>query len=172
MGDPGSILGLGRSPGGGNGNPLQFSCLENSMDRGAWRATVLGVTEPDTTECLTLSLSYLRKENAVAPSCVMWDQKHPAWSTSAESTPLIILKVSPQSFLGMGLCYLLYTGKNQGTQLICDFSSHFLLFCSVPKGLLPGGSPFSGSWGWFSSWGCSPLICHVVHQILYSFMSK
>ena len=71
MGDPGSILGLGRSPGGGNGNPLQFSCLENSMDRGAWRATVLGVTEPDTTECLTLSLSYLRKENAVAPSCVM-----------------------------------------------------------------------------------------------------
>ena len=36
----GSILGLGRSPGGGNGNPLQYSCLENSMDRGAWWATV------------------------------------------------------------------------------------------------------------------------------------
>ena len=34
----GSILGLGRSPGGGNGNPLQYSCLGNSMDRGAWRA--------------------------------------------------------------------------------------------------------------------------------------
>ena len=36
----GWIPGLGRSPGGGNGNPLQYSCLENPMDRGAWRATV------------------------------------------------------------------------------------------------------------------------------------
>ena len=35
-GDPGSIPGLGRSPGEGNGNPLQYSCLENSMDKGAW----------------------------------------------------------------------------------------------------------------------------------------
>ena len=39
----GSILGLGRSPGEGNGNPLQYSCLENPMDRGAWRAIVHGV---------------------------------------------------------------------------------------------------------------------------------
>ena len=39
----GSIPGLGRSPGGGHGNPLQYSCLENSMDKGAWRATVHGV---------------------------------------------------------------------------------------------------------------------------------
>ena len=43
--DAGSIPRLGRSPGGGNGNPLQYSCLENPMDRGAWRATVHGVTE-------------------------------------------------------------------------------------------------------------------------------
>ena len=43
--DPGSIPGLGRSPGEGTGNPLQYSCLENSMDRGAWRARVHGVTE-------------------------------------------------------------------------------------------------------------------------------
>ena len=43
--DLGSILGLGRSPGGGHGNPLQYSCLENPMDRGAWRATVHGVTK-------------------------------------------------------------------------------------------------------------------------------
>ena len=40
----GLIPGLGRSPGVGNGNPLQYSCLENSMDRGAWRAMALGVT--------------------------------------------------------------------------------------------------------------------------------
>ena len=39
------ITALGRSPGVGNGNPLQYSCPENPMDGGAWRATVLGVTE-------------------------------------------------------------------------------------------------------------------------------
>ena len=44
-GDLGLIPGLGRSPGEGNGNPLQYSCLENFMDRGAWRATVHGVTK-------------------------------------------------------------------------------------------------------------------------------
>ena len=43
--DLGSIPGLGRSPGGGNGNPLQYSCLENPMDRGAWGATVHGASE-------------------------------------------------------------------------------------------------------------------------------
>ena len=42
--DGGLIPGLGRSPGIGNGNPLQYSCLENYMDRGAWRATVHRVT--------------------------------------------------------------------------------------------------------------------------------
>jgi len=41
-GDSGSIPGLGRSPGEGNGHPLQYSCLGNPMDRGAWRATVHG----------------------------------------------------------------------------------------------------------------------------------
>ena len=44
-GDPGSIPRLGRSPGEGNGNPLQYSCLENSMDGGAWWATVHGVAK-------------------------------------------------------------------------------------------------------------------------------
>ena len=38
-GDAGSVPGLGRSPGGGNGNPFQYSCLGNPMDRGAWKAT-------------------------------------------------------------------------------------------------------------------------------------
>jgi len=44
-GDQGSIPGLGRSPGEGNGNPLQYPCLENLMDRGAWWAAVRGVTK-------------------------------------------------------------------------------------------------------------------------------
>ena len=51
--DSGSIPGLERSHGERNGNPLQCSCLENSMDRGAWLATVQRVTKSDTTEQLT-----------------------------------------------------------------------------------------------------------------------
>ena len=47
-GDAGSIPELGRSPKKGTGHPLQYSCLENSMDRGAWRATVHGVTKSQT----------------------------------------------------------------------------------------------------------------------------
>ena len=48
--DMGLIPGLGRFPGGGNGNPFQYSCLENPMDRGAWRVTVHGIAESDMTE--------------------------------------------------------------------------------------------------------------------------
>ena len=47
-GDPGSIPGLGRYPGEGNGNPLQYSRLENPMDRGAWQATVQEITKSRT----------------------------------------------------------------------------------------------------------------------------
>ena len=55
-GDPGLIPGSERSPGEGNGNPLQYSCLENPIDRGAWWATVRGVTELDKTKRLTNQL--------------------------------------------------------------------------------------------------------------------
>ena len=48
--DEGSIPGLGRSPGEGNGNPLWYSCLENPTDRGAWQAAIQGLTESDLTE--------------------------------------------------------------------------------------------------------------------------
>ena len=48
MGDLGLIPRLGRFPGGGHGNPLQYSCLENPMDRGAWQATVHGVAKSQT----------------------------------------------------------------------------------------------------------------------------
>ena len=57
IGDMGSIPVSGRSPGGGHSNPLQYSCLENPMDRGAWRAySPKGHKESDVTEQLTLSV--------------------------------------------------------------------------------------------------------------------
>ena len=59
-GDLGSIPGSGRSPRKRNGSPPQYSCLENSMDRGAWWATVHGVTKSDRTEQLTLSSCILK----------------------------------------------------------------------------------------------------------------
>ena len=59
VGDLGSIPGPGTSPGGGNDNPLQHSCLENSMDRGAWRASLWGHKELNMTEWLTFSPSLM-----------------------------------------------------------------------------------------------------------------
>ena len=79
MGDLGSITVLGRSPGEGHGNPLQYSCLENPMDRGARWATVHGVAESDTTEPLSTAhilyyeLNYLGLVFCtLSVSCVEW----------------------------------------------------------------------------------------------------
>ena len=68
--DLGSIPGLGRSPGEVTGNPLHYSCLENSMDRGAWLVTVHGVTKSQTqlSDFTSLSLSMdIPGKNVVAP---------------------------------------------------------------------------------------------------------
>ena len=62
-GDQGSIPGLGRSPGAGNGNPLQYSCLENPMGRGAWPATVHEVAKSWTR--LSKFTSYLSGKKAL-----------------------------------------------------------------------------------------------------------
>ena len=61
--DVGSIPGLGRSPGVGNGNQLQYSSLRNAMDRGAWQATVHGVAKSwTTTECAQTIVNYTSKK--------------------------------------------------------------------------------------------------------------
>ena len=60
--DTGSIPGLGRSPGGGYGNPLQYSCLENPIDRGAWWATVHGVAKSQTGLSTAHSTSFTYKD--------------------------------------------------------------------------------------------------------------
>ena len=52
-GNQGSVLGLGRSPGEGKGNPIQYSCLKNSMDRGHWQATFHGLANSDMIELIT-----------------------------------------------------------------------------------------------------------------------
>ena len=70
-GDPGLIPGWGRSPGKGYSYPLQYSCLENYMDRGAWRATVHVVAESDTTEQQTLSL-FTSKLNIEPLEATFW----------------------------------------------------------------------------------------------------
>ena len=77
-GDPGPIPGLGRPHGEGNGNPLQYTCLENPMDRGAWRATVHGVarvghdiaTKPPTCEIQpqTHYLDLIKREHQINPN--------------------------------------------------------------------------------------------------------
>ena len=74
-GDLGSIPGLGRSPGEGNGNPLQFSCLENSMDGGAWWAIVHGVARSRTRLSdftFTFHFHALEKEMATHSSVLAW----------------------------------------------------------------------------------------------------
>ena len=63
VGDLGLIPGSGRSPGEGNGNSLQYSCLENPMYRAAWQASVHRIAESDTTEWLMLSLSRQRNKD-------------------------------------------------------------------------------------------------------------
>ena len=74
-GDQGSIPGLGRSPGEENGNPLQYSCLENPMDRGARRATVHEVAESDTTERLSTDTFTTQGEEPTNPATKRWSRK-------------------------------------------------------------------------------------------------
>ena len=70
----GSVPGLGRSPGGGHGNPLQYSCLVNPMDRGAWQATVHGVVR-----------SWTQLKRLSMHTCSKANQKNP---TSQKGSPL------------------------------------------------------------------------------------
>ena len=64
IGEAGLIPGLGRSPGGGQGNLLRYSCLENPMDRGDWRATVYRLAESGTTEAHSVGIFL---------PCAVWD---------------------------------------------------------------------------------------------------
>ena len=67
--DIGTLCGLGRSPGGGHANPLQYSCLENPMDRGAWQATVHGVAK-SWTQLKQLSMHHSVREHLLGTDWV------------------------------------------------------------------------------------------------------
>ena len=72
-GDPGLIPGLGRSPGEGNGNPLQYSCLENPTDGGAWQVAVHGVAKSRTRLSDFTSLHFLAQQEVPRSSCTFPD---------------------------------------------------------------------------------------------------
>ena len=93
--DSGLIPGSGRSPGGGHGNPLQYSCLENPMDRGAWRATVHGVTQSQT-QLKRLS-TYAQRGDRVKTE-IRWP------STSLQTSSLRIYEEIDVCFLSHPVC--------------------------------------------------------------------
>ena len=88
--DAGSIPGLGRPPGEGHGNPLQYSCLENSMDRGAWWATVLGVAQswtPLSTHAHTKNKPKGRGVRSRLPRCIVCTRLVNTWEFEESDTP-------------------------------------------------------------------------------------
>ena len=82
--DSGSIPGQGRSPGGGHGNPLQYSCLENPMDRGAWRATVHRVTRSWTRLKQLSTYAWVTNTNTL---------RGHMWETNSSTIPSVFIKI-------------------------------------------------------------------------------
>ena len=128
-------LGWEDSPGEGNGNPLQYSCLENPMDRGAWRATVNGITKSGTwlSTCAHPSLH-----------CLGWE-----WTRKASSQ----LKILSFYFhwTELNICFW-----QQGFSFQCLTSLRVSKFHGNPQWLRVHGA-FPGmcaGWGFFREWGC------------------
>ena len=81
MRDVGSILGWGKSPGGGHSNPLQYSCLENLIDRGAWQAAIQRVAQNHTQ---LSNLACIHAQCAKTPSEVVFEERCPGEAKSLE----------------------------------------------------------------------------------------
>ena len=93
----GSIPGLAISPGGGNGNPLQYSCLVNPMDGGAWWATFHGVEELDTTE----RLNHHTQTDCIRLSSKMWFFIHLALCPRSAYYPTTMRRINVQKWLNL-----------------------------------------------------------------------
>ena len=129
VGDLGSVPEWGRPPGGGNGNPLQYSGLENSMDRGTWQATVHRVTESDTAECLTHTYTNLLLAPRVSSSA--WNgfptfMGSPFSSLKRKSLLVPPLQVLPQASHHLELLCLM-TLSSDSVTLTCHDGA--LSFC-------------------------------------------
>ena len=105
MRDLGPIPGLGRSPGEGNSNTLQYSCQENPIDRGAWWVAVHGVTELDMTERLTHTYKLLVKCMLLRPTVYIW-MGDPLLHNLQSLDGLIIKYVSSILQLAKPLCMI------------------------------------------------------------------
>ena len=102
--DEGSIPGSGRSPGEGSGHPLQCSCLENSMDRGAWRATVYGVTKNKIQ--LSMQASMLGNGLTIARTHEHISQGFPENRTIWRQTSIHLLQELAHAILTESYCLL------------------------------------------------------------------
>ena len=125
-GDPGSIPGLGRYPGEGNGNPLQFSCLENPTDGGAWQATVHGVAKSRTRQndfAVTGQLLPGRMCSQIAPSSASrrWlPSLSLSWCVSLPSSMFFSLKYLLWPFLKITLSQMPFMeAKQLSHTLLC-----------------------------------------------------
>ena len=96
--DAGSIPGLERSPGEVNGNPLQYSCLENPMDRGAWRATVSGVAKSQTWLC-----THVHDKGEHAPFLVRGPSIWIQWRGSSFCIDMMEYSMSKNLYLALAL---------------------------------------------------------------------
>ena len=120
VGDPGSFPGWGISPGGGHGNPLQYSCLENHMDRGAWGYSPQGPKESDTTEQLT------HESRSIVSDSWQLRELYSPWNSPDQNTgvgsPSLLQGIFPAQGLRPGLPHcrrilyqLSYMGSPTGT---------------------------------------------------------
>ena len=104
-GDAGSIPGWGRSPGEGNGNQLWYSCLENPMDRGAWRATVHGVAkESDTTQHSTHTHPPCTLDSVLLSSSSFTKELLPTLPSVRNKTPTVGVPWEPPKGRRLPLC--------------------------------------------------------------------
>ena len=147
--DPGLIPRLGRSPGGGHGHSLQYSCLENPMERGAWRASPWTHKESDTIEQLSTYCSNVRRSHLLPPptpslpvcpplSLYLFSASLPSILVASETSPCHVPSLSLQNSLTCSSQSLLQGYPTEGrltflfktVSLCLTFAIHLSLFVS------------------------------------------